>query len=93
MEIGGSNGRSKINLRQMTPTGIVLEPDRDKAEATAKEIERLRRMPPSAHSGVMVPGAVGPRRPPRGRHNCVNRDAYYSGPHALAMAQTDELER
>jgi hypothetical protein len=28
-------------------TGIVLEPDRDKAEAAAKEaIERLRRMPP-----------------------------------------------
>jgi len=45
-------------------TGITLEPDRDKAEAAAKEaIERLRRMPPSARSPEMVPGAVGHNDP------------------------------
>jgi len=45
-------------------TDIVLDPDRDKAEAAAKEaIERLRRMPPRAHSPEMVPGAVGHNDP------------------------------
>ena len=44
-------------------TGIILEPDRDKAEAAAKEaIERLR-MLPSARSPGMVPGAVGHNDP------------------------------
>ena len=42
-------------------TGIISEPDRDKAEAAAKEaIERLRR---SARSPGMVPGAVGHNDP------------------------------
>ena len=45
-------------------TGVVLEPDRDKAEAAGKEaLERLKRMPPSAHSLGMVPGAVGHNDP------------------------------
>ena len=45
-------------------TGILLEPDRDKAEAAAKEaIERLRRMPPSARSPGVVPGAVSHNDP------------------------------
>jgi len=45
-------------------TGVVLEPDRDKAEAAAKEaLERLRRMPPSARSRGMVPGAAGHNDP------------------------------
>jgi hypothetical protein len=45
-------------------TGIVLEPDLDKAEAAAKEaLERLRRTAPSPHSPEMVPGAVGHNNP------------------------------
>ena len=40
-------------------TGITLEPDRDKAEAAAKEaIERLRRMPPPIRVERSA-GAVG----------------------------------
>jgi len=40
-------------------SGIILEPDRDKAEAAAKEaIERLRRMPPSIRVERSA-GAVG----------------------------------
>jgi hypothetical protein len=45
-------------------TGIISEPDRDKAEAAAKEaIERLRRIPPSARSTRLVPAAVGHNDP------------------------------